>query len=344
VKKRRGDSSEQQVVLDHVRELRTRLAICGAVLVVAGSIGYFFYTQIVAFLRSPLHSNLYYSTPAGSFGFIMKVSTMLGIMIALPVIIYNLIMFLRPAFKDVLTFRRVWTLTLMSIVLAFTGAAFGFYAILPGALKFFSGFQVSGLTALISADSYLSFVTNVIITFVLVFQIPLLMILFDRIKPIPPRTLMKMEKYVILAGVVVSILVPFAMDLVTCILIAAPIIVLYNLSVVMIISSHAVTKRRQVKTMVAMNRELSVDDIIIEEMLSIQAERTTVEAANIPIAAKMLAASPHKIRPGMDLKPMSRASLEEQRQAAIKVVEQRRELRRQSVVQPAHFHPISDMR
>ncbi len=243
MKRRENDSRSPAKLLDHVRELQVRLLVSFSIVMVGGILGYVFYTQILDFLRSPLNAPLYYSTPAGSFAFIMKICGMVGVAVAVPVIIYSLVMFVRPAFKEVLTLRRVYFTTLFSIFLAVSGAAFGFIFIIPGALKFFAGFQVNGLSALISADSYLNFVINVLITFILVFQIPLLVTLIDRIKPIPPKTLFKAEKWVILASLIISLIVPFAFDIITCLLIAAPIVVLFNLSIILILWQHAQTAR-----------------------------------------------------------------------------------------------------
>ena len=267
--KKRKKPTSAQVMADHLRELRLRLFVCVGVAIAGGVIGYLFYQPILGWLRSPLHADLYYSSPSGSFTFIMKVATMVGIGIALPVLIYNIMMFIQPALKQRFTIARITGFTIASVFLAVIGALFAFYAILPGALKFFSGFQVSGLSALLSADSYLSFVTNSLITFMIVFQIPLLMIIFDRIAPISPQKLLSMEKYVVLAGLGVALLVPFAFDIVTCLLIAAPIIVLYNLSVVMIIIQHAqrarYAKRHHVITPEA---EQTLDDQLIAEFFS----------------------------------------------------------------------------
>lgn len=231
--------------MDHIRELRTRLFICAAVLIVGGIIGYLFYTPILEWLRTPLGTNLYYSTPAGSFNFILKVSSMIGILAAVPFIIFQLIMFIQPVFKEKLSMTRIAVYTTSSILLAVVGALFAFYAILPGALKFFAGFQVAGLSALIDANNYLNFVINSIVTFIIVFQIPLLMIIIDRVKPISPQKLFAAEKYVIVGGLVVSLIVPFAMDLTTSLLIAGPIVILYNISVGMIMVRHFMARDRQ---------------------------------------------------------------------------------------------------
>jgi sec-independent protein translocase protein TatC len=269
VKKRSAKvQTDGQVLMDHIRELRTRLIVCAVVLLVGGVVGYFFYAPILEWLRSPLGHDLYYSTPAGSFNFIIKVASMVGILAAVPFIIFQLIMFIKPVFTDKLSTPRIFTYTIASILLAVTGALFAFYAILPGALKFFAGFQVAGLSALIDANNYLNFVTNAIVTFIIVFQIPLLMVIIDRIKPISPKKLLSMEKYVVLGGLLVSLIVPFAMDLTTCLLIASPIIILYNISVAIIIIRHAATRKVQVELPVVMTmtaQEAAMDDELVDE-------------------------------------------------------------------------------
>jgi sec-independent protein translocase protein TatC len=232
-------------LVDHIKELRKRFVICALALVIAGAGVYFFYEPILNFLRSPLGAPLFYSSPSGSFSFVMKVCFMGALAIAIPVIVFNLIMFIRPAFSQKIPVRRVVSASILSAFLAIAGAAFGFYCIMPGALKFFAGFQVAGLNALISADSYLGFVTNVIITFVLVFQLPLLIAFIDRITPLRPNRLLSAEKWVVLGSLVISILVPFAFDLVTTLLIALPIIILYNLAIVIVAFQHMSARRKE---------------------------------------------------------------------------------------------------
>jgi sec-independent protein translocase protein TatC len=272
--------------MDHIRELRTRLFVCAAVLIVGGVIGYLFYTPILEWLRSPLGTNLYYSTPAGSFNFILKVSSMIGILAAVPFIIFQLIMFIQPVFKAKLSMSRVIVYSASSILLAVAGAMFAFYAILPGALKFFAGFQVAGLSALIDANNYLNFVINSMVTFIIVFQIPLLMIIIDRIKPISPQKLFAAEKYVVVAGLLVSLIVPFAMDLTTCLLIAGPIVILYNVSVAMIMFNHLVTRRKRVSlpAIVPLTAaEMAIDDQLVTEFFARKSQNVP-ELTIAPIA------------------------------------------------------------
>lgn len=274
--------------MDHIRELRTRLFVCAAVLIIGGVVGYLFYTPILEWLRTPLGTNLYYSSPAGSFNFIVKVSSMIGILAAVPFIIFQLIMFIQPVFKEKLSMKRIVAYTISSILLAVTGALFAFYAILPGALKFFAGFQVAGLSALIDANNYLNFVINAMVTFIIVFQIPLVMIIIDRIKPISPQKLFAAEKYVIVGGLLVSLIVPFALDLTTCLLIAGPIVILYNVSVAMIMVHHFVTRRNRVvlPAIVPLTaEEIAIDDQLVSEFFARQSPHVPAmpDISSIPI-------------------------------------------------------------
>ncbi len=229
---------------DHIRELQFRLFACAAALIVAGLGVYLFYEPILELLRAPLGAPLYYNSPAGSFAFVMRICLMGGLTIAIPAIVYNLIMFIQPAYGQTMKRRSIIITSALSSLFAIAGATFAYTFILPGSLHFFEGFQVSGLSALISADNYLGFVTNIIITFVLVFQIPLLIVFIDTVKPLPPKQMLKMEKWVILGSLIIALVVPFTYDIATSMLIALPIIILYNLSLAVVVIRHFRAKHR----------------------------------------------------------------------------------------------------
>ena len=282
-------------VNDHLRELLLRFLASVVAMVVAGVVVYLFYAPILAFLSSPLKAPLYYTTPAGSFTFIMKICFMGALTITIPILTYNLIMFVRPAFGVNLPIKRVYFTSVYSALLSIAGAAFAFYVILPGSLQFFAGFQVKGLNALISADSYLNFVTSIIVTFVIMFQIPLLIAFIDKVKPLQPRNLVKYEKWVVIGSLVVAILAPFTYDFVTSILIAVPIIVLYNLSILMVVVNHARSVTSHFNSVSATivkpaeKAELNVDDQII---LMLADELATLDK---PVVLKPIPLSPLKM-------------------------------------------------
>lgn len=282
---------------DHIRELVMRLVFSSVALMVSGTIVYFFYDPLIELLRSPLGKTLYYSTPAGSFSFVMKICFMGALVISTPILAYNLIMFVRPAFEKLLSLKRVYSIVITSSVLSVAGALFAFIFILPGTLQFFSGFQTGGVNALISADSYLNFVTNVIITFVIMFQIPLLVSFIDKIKPLNPRKMLKMEKWVAVGSIVISLILPFSYDLLTSLLVSLPMIALFNLSIIVVLIQHAHKKQKISKKHVVqvIQPAFKLDpDFDPSEMVNGLADKTEM------LSPSKLMPTPQKRRTSMD--------------------------------------------
>lgn len=281
-------------LMDHVHELRNRTLVVAAVLVGFGCLTYLWYEPLLNLLRSPLGQTLYYSNPQGSFSFILHLCLVGGVMVALPVLIYNIVMFVRPAFDNKLSRRRVLLMSFWSALLAITGALFGFMIIVPGSLGFFGGFEIDGLQALIAADSYLSFVLNILITFMIVFQIPLVMSFIDNIKPMSPTKLLKGEKWVVLGSLIVSLLVPFAFDVTTSMMIALPIIALYNICLV-IISIRSYKRSRQPVAEDTSSVDLSAKDLKAFIMLGAPLPvQKSVQALDIlPKQPRVLALDPN---------------------------------------------------
>ncbi len=90
------------------------------------------------------------------------------------------------------------------------------------------------MQSLITADKYFSFVVKCIGVFAIIFQLPLIILFINRIKPIPPRKMRKARKWVVIGGFALGILLPFAYDPITQTLMALPIIVMYELSIVLV--------------------------------------------------------------------------------------------------------------
>lgn len=240
-------TGQPTMMIHHVREIQFRLLAVASVLVIGMIVGYMYYEPLFEFIKAPLNGPLHYMSPAGSFTFIIKICLMIGVIVTLPVAVYNAIMFVQPALSKRLSKARVYLTTLASLLLAGAGASFGFLIILPLALHFFYKFQVDGLVAIISADEYLRFVVSIIITFVLMFQLPLLISFIDHITPLQPKKLLKIEKYIVVGSIFIGVIVPFALDPTVQLLIASPIIVLYNLSILVVMIQQYARRRRAKK-------------------------------------------------------------------------------------------------
>lgn len=228
----------------HVKELRNRLAIAGLIFVLASVGCYFIYDSVFAVLQAPLATPLFFTSPGGGFAIMLGICAAFGFIMTMPFLAFQLLMFIAPATSGRIRPLRALSLSLGAFALAITGTAFALAVVLPGILRFFTGFQTAGLEALITAGSYFDLVTRLVIAFAIIFQLPLVLWGIDRIRPLPPKSLLRAEKWVALGSLMVALLVPFAFDLMTQLLIALPIFVLYNVSIVGLLVARS-GRRRQ---------------------------------------------------------------------------------------------------
>ena len=227
-------ASEKLTALEHLHELWLRLMGSVVVMFVGGGIAYVFRLQIINFLQRPLGEQLYYTSPMGSFQFIMQACLLVGITLALPSLIYNVLRFIEPAFAKRFSRRFVLLLLVSSLGLAAIGVAFGYYLTLPFALKFFKSVGTSSLRPLISVNEYFSFILGYLATFAVVFQLPLLLLFVNYITPFKPGGLTKWRKYLYVGAFAISLLMPSSPDPLSQVSLAIPIIVLYEFSVLLI--------------------------------------------------------------------------------------------------------------
>ena len=233
-----------QTLADHITELRGRLTKVALLFALGAAVGYAFHDYFIETLKRPLHEKIYYTSPAGGFNFVMKVCLVFGLIVALPALVYNLIDFIRPAFKNEIKKSTVRLVTLLSLVLALGGGVFAFLVVVPMSLHFFANFT-DGVTSLISATDYLSFIINCVISFMVIFQAPLIVLFIDKIKPLTPRKLLGYERYVVVGSLASALILPFTYDPMTQFLIAIPIFALYNLSIIFVFFTHSKRKRAQ---------------------------------------------------------------------------------------------------
>jgi sec-independent protein translocase protein TatC len=229
---------------DHVNELKKRIFWVFFAVSVSAILGYVFRVPIISFLDKPLGQTLYYTTPGGSFNFVVKVAGIFGVFIAVPVLVYQIIKFLEPAINQKIKTSKLIKVMVLSMMLAFFGAAFAFYVIIPTSLHFFSGFATNTIKPLISANDYINYVTNSILCFAILFQIPLLIDFIDHISPIKPSKLLKYQKHVVVGALIIAILLPFSYDPISQFIVAVPIIVLYYASAAMLYFKNKKTFRR----------------------------------------------------------------------------------------------------
>lgn len=227
----------------HLEELRRRLTFVAIALIAGLVLGWVLQEPLTQTLLKPLGDKIYYSNPTGALDFLMSLSISLGVILALPIAIYQALKYIEPIAPSPVAHRGI-TVICLSLLLALAGASFAYFVSLPSALNFLSSFDAMNVSPLISAKEYLTFTMTYILVFALVFQLPLIMSFIDRIKPLKPRKLIKKQRWVILASFIIAAFATPTPDPINQSIMALPLIILFNISIVVIVLQHTFRKVR----------------------------------------------------------------------------------------------------
>lgn len=253
--------------MDHVRELRNRLVWTALWFVAVTGLAFPFYHDIIQLIMQPLgHEKLYYLTPIGGVGFAIKVCMYVGMIATFPMLVYQLYKFVSPVMYHKSNKKAVLYVAL-STLLAAAGVVFAYVVSLPAALKFLTGFNIGNVSAMITVDSYMSFIIAYVVASALMFQIPLIMVIIDRITPTPPSRWNKYQRHMIVAAFIIAMLISPSPEITTQVMLAIPVILMYQLGIGLVWLNHR--KHRTVPISVAktapmeMKPEPAVNEVAI---------------------------------------------------------------------------------
>ncbi len=218
-------------IVEHLDELRTRLIICVAAFGIAWGFTVWQNDLILRIVNQPLPRGLEPITlgPAEAFYTTITNAAYAAIIIALPVILYQLYAFLLPAFSP--TERRVaLPLLLLVPVLFIAGVVFCYFVVLEPALDFLLNFNADEFNTQVRARDYYSFITLLMLAMGIGFQIPVGVLAACRIGVTTPEKLRKGRRYAIVVIAVAASLLP-TIDPVTLLLEMVPLILLYEMSI-----------------------------------------------------------------------------------------------------------------
>jgi sec-independent protein translocase protein TatC len=220
----------------HLEELRRRLIICFAAIGVGFVISYIFSRRLFEILMMPLLSamppeeKLIYTGLPEAFFTYLKVAFLAGVLLAIPVITYQLWMFIAPGLYDKEK-RFVLPIVFLSSIFFVGGALFGYFVVFPFGFKFFMGFASDYVRPLPSMKEYLGFSAKLLFAFGIVFELPLFITFLAKLGIVDVPFLKAKRKYAILLFFVfAAILTP--PDVITQILMAGPLILLYEVSII----------------------------------------------------------------------------------------------------------------
>jgi sec-independent protein translocase protein TatC len=225
---------DRMSVVDHLGELRARLFVSIAAFAVAFGFAAWQSKRVLEIVTDPLPDNIPEPTTFGvteAFTTTLTNSAYAAILLALPVILYEMYAFVLPAFSP--EERRIATPMLLLVPFLFIGGVvFCYFVVLPPALDFLLSFNSDVYNTQVRARDYYSFVTLTMAAMGIGFQLPVGIVIAVRAGLTTPQKLRKNRRYAFLACAVVAALLP-TIDPVTMLLETLPLYLLYELSILL---------------------------------------------------------------------------------------------------------------
>ena len=224
--------------LDHLDELRRRLVACAISLGIGTLVAFAFIDRIFSFIMRPLYeklpkgSSLIYTEPTEAFMLYVKIALLAGLVIAAPLIMYQLWRFISPGLY---AHEKRFALPFIVMTSAFFvgGAAFNHYVLFPIAWVFLAGFSTDYLMMMPKVASVFSLYAMLMLAMGLIFEMPAVVLILARIGIVTAGFLWRHIKYAILLIFIASAVITPTGDMVTQSLMAGPMIALYLFSIVL---------------------------------------------------------------------------------------------------------------
>lgn len=261
------DDGKPMPFLAHLGELRTRLIWCVIALVIGSGIAWNFSLDLLSFVESPLSGHTYltaikakvyaavrerfpkiyaryqlgespgtasqeerklnYTAPLEPFFVQVKLSMIAGAVLALPVVLYQLWLFIAPGLTH--GERRLVVPFVAAGTVSFClGALFLLFVIWPVVINFSLSYESAGLRSWFSLTAYIDFCLRLIVVFGLVFELPVVALLLARVGVLTARVLVRGRRFAILASAIVA---AFHADLITMFVVWIPLYLMYEVSI-----------------------------------------------------------------------------------------------------------------
>jgi len=232
-----SDQEDRSPFTEHLGELRDRLIHAFIAVGVGFVAAYFFKEQLFDILTAPLvtamaksgNAKLIFTGLPEAFFTYLKVALLAGIILATPVLFYEFWMFVSPGlYRE--EKKYILPIIILSLIFFIAGASFGYFIVFPYGFQFFLGFTTETIQAMPSMKEYLSFASKMLLAFGFVFELPLVLTFLSRMGLVTPDFLKKNRKYALLLFFVGAAMIT-PPDVVTQIMMAMPLILLYEIGI-----------------------------------------------------------------------------------------------------------------
>jgi sec-independent protein translocase protein TatC len=223
-------------ILGHLNELRLALTYAGIGILVTTALSFIFAERLLQFLlqpyaaSNPAGASLQTLRPTEGIETYFKVSLLSGIILSMPILLYQFWQFIKPALSK--QERRYIYVFIPSALLLFgLGLAFAWYVLAPAAIYFLANFMPEVFRTEWTGQEYISFITRLLLWIGVAFQLPVIIYVIARVGLITPATLKSQWRVAVVAIAVLAAVITPSIDPVTMLLTMAPLVVLYLLSI-----------------------------------------------------------------------------------------------------------------
>jgi len=232
-------------LIQHLEELRRRLVICIFAVTGGAVVGWFLYGPVLRLILNPYcdywkttdpklrinkSCSLFFNEPLGAMVVKLKIVVFIGLMVALPVLLYQLWMFIVPGLT-----RRERRMAIpfvgSSIMLFALGALFA-YLTLPKGLNFLLGFAGSNFIPILTGDRFVTFVILVAVAFGLAFEFPVLLVFLELVGVVTSQKLRKWRRYSILGISIFAAVITPSSDPYTMLAMTIPMCLFYEAAII----------------------------------------------------------------------------------------------------------------
>ncbi len=219
-------------LVDHLDELRRRLLVSLTALLAASWAGYYLTPRFMDLLIRPV-GRLYFMEPTEAFLVKLKLAILAGFILSSPVVMYQIMAFCLPALTEGER-KYLFVAFPFAIVFFIGGILTAAFLIVPFGMKFLLGFATPAMHPMISADRYFSFLIWTALGCGLLFEMPLVFMFLSLIGLVTTGLLKKWRKVAYLAIITLAAVITPSPDPLTCILVAIPMVLLYEASVLLV--------------------------------------------------------------------------------------------------------------
>ena len=230
------EDDREMTIYEHLAELRKRLMIAGLAVLVGMAIAAFGLTwPVITLLTAPAgldSGQLVSLRPTEAFVVYMKVALTVGAALAMPVIIWQALLFVMPALHS--HEKRFLIFAVPAVTIAFClGLAFGFVVVVPAAVRFLAGFGGDVIRMNWSFDEYVSFVSSFLFWIGVVFETPIVIFALAKLGVVKVAQLSRYRRYALVGAFIIGAMVTPTPDPFNQTIVSIPIYLLYELGVFM---------------------------------------------------------------------------------------------------------------